>query len=96
MGAGRYNEPIYPGMLNSCSEVTFGGIKTHGASVVVSYLSESIGYMHLTAEKHSKPHVELFPDGVLVGCTFVTKEALEKIAKEHAAFLVSRSKVLQP
>lgn len=95
-GYGGYGKPIYPGILNQMgAETTFGGIKTHGADVIISYLGECMGYMHLTAEKHTKPRVELFPDGVRLGCAFITKDALEKIASEHKAFMSERSKVLQ-
>lgn len=76
-------------------EETFGGIKTHGASVVIAYLWEVVGFMHLTSSAHTKPRVEVFPDGVRIGCTFVTGDAIRKIAKEYAQFEISRSKVIQ-
>ena len=75
---------------------TLAGVKTHGAQVVITYSTGSLGFVHLTTAGASSPRVELFPDGVRIGCTFVTTDALQTLAREHAAFLVERSKVLQP
>jgi hypothetical protein len=71
------------------------GHDTHGANVVISYVSPVFNHARVDTMEITRPRVELFPDGVRIGCTFVTKDALEKIASEYAAFLVSRSKVLQ-
>lgn len=75
------------------------GVDTLGAPILISECGGYINHADATdAEnpKRSTPRVEVCAHGIRVGCTFVTVDALRRIAKEMEDFKRCNTKVIQP
>lgn len=82
---------------------TIMGIDVLGADVliVLQYRQDSDGcttaeFVHASARGTQMPRVEIAHHGVRIGCSFVTADALELIAKEYEKFGKERTRVVQP
>lgn len=95
-GGGRYHsEP------NEASGKDYSlricGIDTLGAPILLSECGGLLNHVDTTSiQKNSIPRVEVCAHGIRVGCTFVTVDALRRLAKEMEDFKRCNTKVIQP
>lgn len=99
MGTGRnsnWHEMGYP--MCAYQPDIRASLPKHGADVEISitkhkpsFTTESGKLFHHVDKqgKTTQPSVKSYNDGVRIGCTFVTNEALEKLAELHKNFLTN-------
>lgn len=57
----------------------------HGAKVTIGY--SPLGFVHYDGCAETKPLVRSYRNGVRVGCTFITSEALDEVHRLHRKFI---------
>jgi hypothetical protein len=61
-------------------------VPRHGCSVEIG-LRRGDRISHLSGVTVTYPTVRSYPDGIKVGCSFITNEAIERLYKWHKDFL---------
>ena len=84
----RYNTPMNPG-LDSQQEKYFDKPR-HGCEIEIAR-RQGDSISHLNGIHVIYPTVRSYSDGVKIGCTFITNEALELIYKWHKDFTESEN-----
>lgn len=94
MGNGGGSVKAYYGGGDTITTVC--GKDTHGASVTILYSGGIFRHIRVDTSEITTPRVEIFADGIKVGCTFIYADAMRKLTQEWQAFMVAQSKVIQP
>lgn len=66
-------------------------IVPHGCDILISCYHGSCKISHTTCNSRTTPKIRSHKDGMRIGCTFVSNDALEEIYKLHKKFQTQES-----